>query len=258
MEKFIKKIIKEAGDITLDLYGKVGIEYTKANIGDVVTKADLLSNNILLKQIKKRYPTHGIISEESQNHQDKANHVWIIDPLDGTRNFSTHTPLFGTMIALVHENQIEMAAIYMPYTNELLFAQKGRGCFLNDQKIKCSKTREFMHSYGCGTTDFKKGKTEFIESLAEVAKKKPFWMSGFGSIALCAAYVACGRRDWYASLKGKIWDHVPIVLILKESGCKVTNIQGRDWQMGDKEIISANKYLHKDLLNIAQKTINPK
>src|SRR3989339_1735679 len=99
-EKFLKKIIVKAGKETLKYFGKVGVKYTKKHIADVVTEADLKSSSIIVSAIKKRFPEHGIISEEEKDHNNDAEYVWIVDPLDGTRNFATKTPYFCVLIAL--------------------------------------------------------------------------------------------------------------------------------------------------------------
>src|ERR1700690_2607989 len=97
-DAFIKKIAREAGAAVLKRFGKDGVHYMKsANRFDVVTKADLLSDRMIVSAIKKHYPEHGIISEESGNVNEGAEYVWVVDPIDGTLNFSSGVPLFGVM-----------------------------------------------------------------------------------------------------------------------------------------------------------------
>ena len=124
-EKFIQQITKKAGDLTKKYYGKIGVAYTKQNKGDVVTKADLLSNNLIVNAIKKNYPTHGIISEELKAENANAEYVWVIDPLDGTRNYSTKTPMYGVIVALAHKKKVIMGAINIPILDEMYFAREG-------------------------------------------------------------------------------------------------------------------------------------
>ena len=100
MEKFLKQIIRVAGKEILNKWGKVGVKYTKKDATDVVTEADLVANKIILAAIGKKFPTHGIISEEMPEQRHGAEYTWVIDPLDGTRNFSRGASLFGVMIAV--------------------------------------------------------------------------------------------------------------------------------------------------------------
>lgn len=250
MEKFIKNITKKAGAAILKKFGKVRVKYTKEDAADVVTEADLVANNIITKAIKKEYPLHGIISEEAGEHQGGEEYCWIIDPLDGTRNFLTRTPMFAVMIALARNGKIELATIYNPCTDELLFAKKGRGAFLNGKKVSCSQHKTWKDSWGLVSVNMTTKNATNLQKLSKYSKKEKFWMSAFGSAGVSVMYQADGRRDWRASQGGGLWDYAAASLILTEAGCKVTNFKGEPWSIKDREIISANKHLHSKLLKI--------
>lgn len=252
MEDFIKKITREAGTITLKYFGKIGVKYTKKDITDVVTEADLKSNHHLVNRIKKQFPDHGIISEELGRHQTAAKYVWIIDPLDGTRNFATHTPLFGVVVALAYQNRIILAAIYDPVHDELFFAKKGKGAFCNKQKIHCSPQKKWQHSFGCIGAAWRPKRLGVTKNLLALAEQEAFWVSSFGSTSITSTYLADGRRDWYISFDSCMWDYAAASLILSEAGCIATNKDGRPWQLGDDTLVAANKYLHPKLLQLAQ------
>ena len=250
MENFIKEIAKKAGKAVLEKFGKAKVEYTKKNITEVVTEADLLSTKIITEAIRVRYPDHGIVSEESSDLNRNAEYLWIIDPLDGTRNFSTNVPLFGLAIGFAKDQKMELSVAYLPFYDELFFAKKDKGAFKNYQKIQCSETKEFQHSFGCGGAVIAPERLEYLKKLVKIAEKEPFWMSGLGCAVLNAVYVADGRRDWYMSRSGGVWDYAASSLILSEAGCKVTNFKGEPWSLKDEEILTANKYLHPKLLEI--------
>lgn len=250
MEKFIKEITYEAGIAILKKFGKIGVKYTKEDVTDVVTEADLIANNIITRAIKKKYPTHAIVSEETGEHQIGAEYCWIIDPLDGTRNFATRTPMFAVMIALAHNGKVELATIYNPCANELVFAKKGKGAFLNGKKVTCSKQKTWKNSWGLTSVNISKKSSANLSKLVKYSEKEVFWMSAFGSAGVSNIYLADGRRDWRASQGGGIWDYAPAYLILTEAGCKVTNLKGEPWSLEDRNILSANKYLHSKLLKI--------
>lgn len=253
MEEFIQKIAKEAGKAILEQYGKIGSKYYKTDPTDVVTEADLIANRIISSAIKEKYPDHGIISEEEKEHAQTAEYVWIVDPLDGTRNFSTQTPIFATMIALAKKGEIILAVIYDPYNDWLYFAKKSQGTRKNGQIVKCSKTREMNHSFGSGVGNFIPVRIPFLKSLIKIATKEGhFHASGFISAAHNAFYVADGRRDWYYSAGGGLWDYTATYLILKEAGCVVTNDKGEPWSIKDRSIVAANKYLYPKFIKIVK------
>lgn len=250
MEKFIKQIAKEAGIAILKKFGKVGVKYTKKDAADVVTDADLVANTIITEAIKKKYPSHAIISEETGEHQNGAEYCWIIDPLDGTRNFLTRTPMFAVIIGLARNGEMELATIYNPCTDELFFAKRGCGTFLNGKRVGCSRRKTWENSWGLTSVNMTGKNVDNLRKLLEYSAKEKFWMSALGSAGVSTMYQADGRRDWRASQGGGLWDYAAPSLILTEAGCKVTNFKGRPWSLKDREILSANPYLHSRLLKI--------
>ncbi len=253
MRQFLAQITKEAGNAALKKFKMTGLKYgTKRNVADIVTEADELANEILLARIHAKFPHHGIISEETGAEQDHAEYVWIIDPLDGTRNFLTHTPLWGTMVALARNRRVVAAAIYDPCQNEFLHAEKGKGAYRNGEKVHCSDTRDLVYSYGSISAMVRGERLAFMSKLMRYTGGEDVWISGFGSIATSVLYVADSRRDWIASTGAFIWDYAAPSLILSEAGCKVTNIKGRTWQMSDRTLIAANPMLHRKLLHIVR------
>ncbi len=251
MDEFIKNITKKAGRAVLKKFGKAGVKYTKEDISDVVTEADLISNKIIIDAIKRKYPRHGIISEETGVFQPDSKYTWLIDPVDGTRNFATRTPLFGIMVALAKNKKIELASIFNPATDEFYFAKRGRGSFRNGKRIHCSKAISLKHSFGCSTADWNKQGITLIGTILKTAQKNPLWINCFGSIAVNSYYVADGRRDWCAT-GGNIWDFGAPSLILAEAGCTVTNLKGQPWQFSDTMLIAANPALHPKVLAMMQ------
>ena len=251
MEKFVKKISTEAGTTILKRYGKIAVKYTKRDATDIVTEADFAANKIIVGAIRKKYPDDSLISEESEKYIGTSDYCWIIDPLDGTRNFATGVPLFAVMIGRAYKNEMIMGAIYNPNTKEFLFAEKGHGAFLNRKRTHCSTQTSWSESYGimnarCSRNSF------FLPKISLYNKKSLLGVNAFGSAAIDALYVATGRRDWKATRDTDhgLWDLAIPAIILKESGCVVTNFKGEPWSLKDKEIVYANKYLHPKFLKI--------
>jgi len=252
-DSFIQKLAKEAGVLVLRRFGKDGVHYMKSdNAWDCVTKADLSSDKLIVGRIKRAYPTHGIISEEGGVYNENAEYVWIADPIDGTMNFSRGVPMFGVMIALVHRKRVVLSAIHMPTTNELFFAKRGKGAYLNGKRINCSRARTLENSVGSSSSTMNKRNAKFVGNILRAGRRKRIQLGSFFSMAVNVCYVACGRRDWVVALNGKIWDFAPAHLMLKEAGCKVTNTKGNPWEFGTPEMIAANPRLHKELLKLTK------
>lgn len=253
MDKFIQDVAKEAGAAVLKRFGKDRVHYRKSvHRGDVVTKADLASEHIIIDAIRKKYPSHGIIAEESGGMNESAEYVWIIDPLDGTLNFASDVPMFAVMIALAHKKQVILSCIYFPSTRELFFAKKGRGAYLNGKRIHGSGARELDGSVGSCSSRIQGRNAAFLRNVLAAGRSKNIVLLSAGSISGNACYVACGRRDWIVPLLGALHDFAPISLMLKEAGCKVTDTKGRPWQLGQLEMVAANPTLHKQLLRLTK------
>ncbi|MBI4135464.1 inositol monophosphatase [Candidatus Uhrbacteria bacterium] len=252
-DKFIQNLARRAGSVLSSYFGRAHVVRTKKHPADVVTEADLAAEKLITSEIWKRFPKHGIVAEESGNHFNGRDYVWYIDPLDGTFSFSRGTPIFCVMIGLVHKNQPILSAIYDPMLERLYFAKRGKGAFLNGKRIRCSSRKTWEYSFGASSVNLRRPDTRaYLSRLVRYAGKHPFWMSGFGSIGITGGYVACGTRDWYATRRCQDWEAPSLALLLQESGCKVTNVQGKPWKLGDTSIVAANKYLHPQLLKLVR------
>lgn len=250
MEKFLKQTIRAAGTAILKKWKKVGVKYTKEDATDVVTEADLISNKIIVDAIRKKYPTHAIISEESgaDAQADEAEYTWIIDPLDGTRNFSRGASFFGVLIGVAHRGQMHMGAIYMPVTDELVFAARGRGAFLNGKRLRASTGKIFAESWGSVSSHVNGRRGNMLQNLIRIAAREPCWVSSVGCAALSALQVAANQRDWAISDGGGMWDYAACALVLREAGYRVTNLGGKPWKITDRNYVVANNALHRRLM----------
>ena len=252
-EKLMKSIIVKAGIETLKYFGKIGVKYTKADENDVVTEADLKSNRIIVSAIRKNFPNHGIISEEQKDHDAKADYVWIIDPLDGTLNYSKDTPIYGVSIALTYKKDVVVASIYLPYFKELYFARKGKGAYLNGKRIRCSNVKKYVHSMGIIGSIWSRKKNILHNSLIEHSGYGSVWVSSFGSAVFTLCLISSGRRDWTILQNHHIWDIAAGYLIMREAGCIVTKLDGSEWDLECDNMVAANPKLHKELLKITKK-----
>ena len=241
LEAFITDTIEEAGKATMEMFGKARVLYSKFDVNDVVTEADLASNE-----------DHAIISEEGDSASQAKEFTWYIDPLDGTKNFSTHIPLYGVIIALAKSGIVTHGAIYLPFFKEMLYAEKGKGASLNGEKIIGSNTSSLEFSYGLMSAIVKDEATDMTKHLSEAANQN-LWINNLGCMAVGSVFLASGRRDWGISLFGSSWDYAAAALAYEEVGYKITDVQGNPWSLDCKEMVAANPVLHEKIMKAIKK-----
>jgi myo-inositol-1(or 4)-monophosphatase len=258
MQDYLKQIIKEAGKIALDYYRKGVTSKDKANRADVVTIADVEVENFLIKKIKEKYPDHGIIGEESgEDTNSDAQIKWVIDPIDGTRNFANHIAFWCTMVGIEKDGQPYMSAVYDAINDELYFAEIGKGASVNEEKIQVNDYNEIEHcflAYSGGAVepgspydpDNFEGYQRFSKNLM---KDKGHWINMWGSM-LTICHLAAGRLDAYLNNTGQYHDILAPYVIATEAGAKFTDSDGNNWKRGKKDIVVANSELHEKLLKL--------
>lgn len=253
-KEFIQKIARNAGKIVMKHYGKASVSHTKSDEKQIVTKADLESEEYIIKTIKQKYPSHGFIAEESgEEHKDKDG-VWIIDPIDGTTNFSQNLPLFAVIIGFAWKGEITHSCHYFPKLNELYYAEKGKGAFLNGKKIKCSDKASVDNSSGLVPGYASKKVHEHLRKIISSQDDKSIQLS----IYICASaefsFLANGRKDWYMTFNYSAWDIGPGTLLCAEAGCKVEFLDGSKYRLDKKGLLLiANPTLHTKIKNIITK-----
>jgi len=249
MERFIKELVKDAGKILKEKFRKVGVSRTKRNPLDVVTIADVMVDKLITGRIKKKFPSHSIVAEESGNYNGNSK-KWIIDPLDGTNNFSLGIPLFVTQIAYVEKDQLKFAAIYDPVHDELFYAQKGKGSFLNGKRIHVSAKTDFEYSQGCVDFGLTSGSLKILNKIKQQIHHKSFWVRNLGASGISGSLIARGALDWSILTGCYVWDYAPLALLIEEAGGRVTNLKGKPWHFSDNNIIAGNKDLVAKIIKI--------
>ena len=247
---FIERLSRDTGALLMKTYQSKGLtHHTKGSAQDFATEADLAANKFIVNSIRKQYPSHSIIAEEGDvaKADPNAEYLWIIDPLDGTLNYATSQPLFATSIALLHNNELFMAAVYAPVFDEFYFAQKGKGATLNGERLHGPQKTALAKSIGCIPSHNKSGWS--LYTYPEACKAGS-WVQALGSAAIMAAYVAAGRRDWLVLSNRKVWDLAAQILIMQEAGCVVTDSNGKPWTTASDEVVATNKHCHKELLEL--------
>ena len=224
---------------------------SKSNINDLVTEADHASEKAIIETIKKNFPDHFILSEETGEIATASEYKWIIDPIDGTINFANGIPICCVSIGLEKDGEIIMGSVYNPFMNELFVAEKKMGATLNNKKIQVSNKTNVGNS--CLVTGFpytyvesENGPLEIFSALI----KKAIPVRRLGSAAIDLCWVAAGRFDGYFEHHLQTWDSAAGFLMVKEAGGKVTDFKGNDYSVYQKQILATNGLIHDELRGI--------
>jgi myo-inositol-1(or 4)-monophosphatase len=251
---FAIDLAKSSGDLLKKGFRlKYKIEQ-KEGIHNLVTEYDYLSEKNILSQISERYRDHFILSEEKGKCDIKTSgYQWIVDPLDGTVNFAHGIPVFAVSIALLKDGQVILGVTYQPMTDELFYAKKDQGAFLNNKKLEVSKSNDLQNSYlATGFPyDLNKNPNHCVEKLLSVLKKG-IAMRRLGCGTIDLAYVAAGFFDGFFETNHAPWDVAAGSLLIKEAGGKITNWQGDifDKISMKNTILATNGHLHENILNL--------
>jgi len=225
-EKASKVLIRDFGEIEK-------LQVSKKGPTDFVTNADLKAEKIIIEELKKARPNYSIISEESGIEENKdKNNTWIIDPIDGTINFLHGIPHFAISIALKSNDEIVTGLIFDPIKDEMFYAEKNKGVFFNNRRIKVSKKNEIKDClFATG------GK---IKTQLKIQYRKS------GSAALDMAYVAAGRYDGYFQKDLNLWDIAAGIILVKEAGGSINEINLSKTKK--LEVIASSPDIHQKLL----------
>jgi myo-inositol-1(or 4)-monophosphatase len=215
-----------------------------------VTAADRKAEEILRAELAKARPGYGFVGEETGRHDGSdATHLWIVDPLDGTTNFLHGIPQFAISIALEREAAIVAGLIYNPATDEMFLAERGKGAFLNDKRLRVAGRRRLADSViSCGLPHLGRGDVELNRREMAAVQEKVAGLRRFGSAALDLAFIAAGRFDGYWERDLSPWDMAAGILLVREAGGYVTDLQGKDTMLATGDIIAGNEIIHGDLL----------
>ena len=226
-EKASKILIRDFGELE-------NLQISKKGPKDFVTNADKKVEQALIKELSKK--KYSIISEETGTIiKENNNNFWIIDPIDGTTNFLNGIPHFAISIALKIKNEIISGVIYDPIKDEMFYAEKNNGAYLNNKRIRVSKKNNLDNCL------FASGGKNEIKTKLNIRK--------FGSASLDLAYVAAGRYDGYWQRELSYWDIAAGIIILKESGGYVENMGGKSFNEKKIDIVASNSKIHKEMTN---------
>ena len=215
-----------------------------------VTAADRRAEEILRGELLKARPGYCFLGEEDglQEGTDKS-HTWIVDPLDGTTNFLHGIPHFCISIALQREDKIVAGVIYNPINDEFFTAEHGKGAFCNDRRIRVATRQRLLDAVVCcGLPHHGRGDLGQFRKEFAVIQDKVAGLRRFGSAALDLAYIAAGRFDVYWERDLSPWDFAAGVILVREAGGYVTDLEDKERTMVAGDIIAGNSTLHREVL----------
>src|ERR1700747_774362 len=217
-----------------------------------VSAADKRPEEMLYADLAKSRPGYGFIGEEGGNREgaDKS-HTWIVDPLDGTTNFLHGIPQFAISIGLQREATIMAGVIYNPANDELYIAERGKGAFLNDQRLRVAGRRKLSDCViACGLPHIGRGDHELSRAEMAELQNRVAGLRRFGAASLDMAFVAAGRLDGYWERNLQPWDMAAGQIMVREAGGIVSGIAGDDDPLVTRNVICGNEFIHAELVKI--------
>ena len=244
----MSEIAREAGALLMQYFHRrVKIEYK--GDADLVTEADRSSEKLILERIRSIWPSHEVIGEEGARIETGGDYRWYVDPLDGTTNFAHSVPVFCVSLGLAFRGQRHAGVLYDPTRDELFAAERGKGAFLNGQKIEVSNTAQLKQSLvSTGFPSHKRHKNPNIYFYHQLTLRS-HGVRRAGSAALDLASVACGRYDGFWEFNLNAWDTAAGTLIVEEAGGKVSGFKGEPFAITDRDVVASNGLIHAELIH---------
>jgi myo-inositol-1(or 4)-monophosphatase len=252
---FAMQMAQDAGNVLMQRLGSAKV----TNKGDInlVTEADLASEQLIIERIRSHYPQHGILAEESGEAVmvggQRSEWKWIVDPLDGTTNYAHGYPCFAVSIALEHEGELEIGVVYDPVRNEMFAAERGKGATLNSRTIRVSDVDELNNAMVCTgfpynvreRPDFARDFANFTMAAQAVRRD--------GSAAIDLAYVACGRFDGFFEDGLHPWDTAAGLVLIQEARGRVSNFDDEPLDIYTLKVLASNGLIHDAMRNILRR-----
>lgn len=256
MTKFLDIAVssaKKAGSVHKKYFLRESSIDTKSASFDLVTTADLEAEKAIVSAIKRHFPKHNFLTEESRYEDKDSEYTWIIDPLDGTNNFYCGLPIFCSSIALMKNRELTVGVVYDVMRNELFSAEKGKGAYLNGNKISVNSVGSLQKALLITGFYYDRSRlmVENLEMIKRFFFKRILGLRRFGAAALDLCYVACGRAAGFWEFELSPWDFAAGKLIIEEAGGKLTGRRGEKIDPLKKSyIVASNTKIHSEILEV--------
>lgn len=224
---------------------------TKASPQDLVTAADLESERVIARIVAETFPGHNLMGEEGGDRGRTSDWLWVVDPIDGTTNYSRHIPYFSTSIAVYHQGRPLVGLVANPVVDETFLAVEGQGAFLNDAPIRSSSATDFGQALMITGFYYDRG-TNIALTLDGIRRFYDRGIMGlrrFGSAALDLCYLAAGRADGYFEIGLNAWDFAAGAFIAQQAGAVVTDAAGRPLRLKKSYVVAGAPGLHPGMLD---------
>lgn len=251
MNVMVKAARRAGRSLKRDLGEIENLQVSMKGPANFVSLADKRAEEMLYTDLNKARPGYGFLGEEGGNREgtDKS-HTWIVDPLDGTTNFLHGIPQFAVSIGLAREGQVIAGLIYNPANDELYMAEKGSGAFLNDTRLRVAGRRQLNECViACGLPHIGRGDFELSRNEMAALQPKVAGLRRFGAASLDLAFVAAGRLDGYWERNLQPWDVAAGLILIKEAGGTVGDINGGD-VLTTGNVVAGNEFVHDALTRI--------
>lgn len=243
------EIAREAGALLAELFTQpMEISYKRRS--DLVTVADRRSEALIVERLRGHFPDHAIVAEEGGGHRTPSDYCWYVDPLDGTTNFAHGFPVFSVTLGLVYRGEVIAGVVYDPTREELFTAERGAGAYLNNRRLQVSRTEKLSECLvATGFPPFATNhdlNIQFYFRFTELSHG----IRRAGSAALDLCSVAAGRFDGFWELKLNPWDKAAGSLLVTEAGGRVSDIQGRPFNLLGDDVFASNGLVHDQMLEV--------
>jgi myo-inositol-1(or 4)-monophosphatase len=250
---FAEDLARQAGSLLKKQFNQTHKIHYKGDI-NIVTEADRMSEDLIVKSITRNFPDDGILSEESPAISGTGKRRWIIDPLDGTTNYAHGYPVFCVSIALESDGEIVLGVIYDPIREDLFSTVRGKGTYLNGKKLTVSSVKNLSRGllatgFPYDIRDSRENNLDYFNVMAVNVQA----IRRAGAAALDLAYLAAGRFDGFWELKLKPWDTAAGCLMVEEAGGKVSDLFGEKWNIFSPHLLATNGLIHRKMINIFHK-----
>ncbi|MBV9083217.1 MAG: inositol monophosphatase [Acidobacteriaceae bacterium] len=249
------EIAREAGQVLL---AHRGVAFELKGEHDLVTAADRASEQLIMKRLKQRFPTHGIVAEEGGRAEMHADMRWYVDPLDGTTNFAHGFPMWNVTLALARNDEVIVGVVYDPLNRELFAAERGSGARLNGAPMRVSSADYLNDSLvATGFPSRKRHQNVNIHFYFQLAMVTHGVRRG-GSAAIDLAYTACGRLEGFWEFGLNPWDMAAGTLLVEEAGGTVSGMRGEPLDLHGRYVLADNGLIHGELLSVFEEIFEGK
>ncbi|MDM7998989.1 MAG: inositol monophosphatase family protein [Dehalococcoidia bacterium] len=246
----IEDLARTAGSFLMDHFREEpGLLSLRTSAKEAATRYDKMCDELIIAGIRRVFPGHSILTEESGLLRGDPGWLWIVDSLDGTGDFANWNPFFSVCIALMREGELVLGAVYAPAIDEFYTAEKGGGAYLNGRRMHVSATADLHQSYVFYCEGGERDRQRTGAALGAVYPEVVD-IRKLGSAGLETAWVAVGKGEAYFTMAIEPWDVAPGVLLVREAGGRVTDLRGGEWTAGRNDLLFSNGKVHDAMLKL--------